>query len=50
MENVDKKYFCKIAGVNTIWAEVTPEESIEILKESVLLYYDLRYPEFSENN
>lgn len=44
MENADKKYFCKIAGVDTIEAEVSPKESIEILKESVHLYYDLRHP------
>ncbi|MBD5523197.1 MAG: serine/threonine protein kinase [Lachnospiraceae bacterium] len=44
MENADKKYFCKIAGVNTIEADVSPKESIEILKESVHLYYDLRHP------
>ncbi len=39
-----KKYFCKIAGVNTIEAEVLPKESIEILKEAVHLYYDLGHP------
>lgn len=44
MENADKKYFCKIAGVNTIEAEVSPKESIEILKESVHLYDELRHP------
>lgn len=44
MENGDKKYFCKIAGVNTIEAEVSPRESIDILKEAVHLYYDLRHP------
>ncbi|MBT9776338.1 hypothetical protein GPL15_07465 [Clostridium sp. MCC353] len=44
MKNADKKYFCKIAGVNTIEAEVSPKESIEILKKAVRLYYDLRHP------
>lgn len=44
MQNADKKYFCKIAGVNTIEAEVSPKESIEMLKEAVHLYYDLRHP------
>lgn len=44
MKNADKKYFCKIAGVNTIEAEVSPKESIEILKEAMHLYYDLRHP------
>lgn len=44
MENADKKYFCKIAGVNTIEAEVTPEESIQILKDAVSLYDKLAHP------
>ena len=44
MEKGDKKYFCKIAGVNTIEAEVSPKESIQLLKESVNLYFDLRHP------
>lgn len=44
MENEGKKYFCKIAGVNTIEADVSPKESIEILKEAVHLYSDLRHP------
>ena len=39
-----KKYFCKIAGVNTLEAEVSPKESVEILKQSAHLYYDLRHP------
>ena len=43
MENADKKYFCKIAGVNTIEAEVSPKESVEILKNAVSLYYDLEH-------
>lgn len=44
MENGEKRYFCKIAGVNTIEAEVSPKESIELLRESVHLYFDLRHP------
>lgn len=44
MQDADKKYFCKIAGVNTIEAEVSPEESIHILKNAVQLYYDLEHP------
>jgi len=43
MENSGRKYFCKIAGVNTVEAEVSPEESVEILKEAVQLYYDLTH-------
>lgn len=44
MEDQGKKYFCKIAGVNTIEAEVSPEESVKILKEAVHLYSDLSHP------
>ena len=44
MEREDKKYFCKIAGVNTIEADVSPGEAVEILKEAVHLYQDLRHP------
>lgn len=44
MENAGKKYFCKIAGVNTIEADVSPEESKVILKEAVHLYSYLRHP------
>ena len=44
MEDAEKRYFCKIAGVNTVEAEVSPKESVEILKEAVHLYYDLAHP------
>lgn len=44
MENAGKKYFCKIAGVNTIEAVVSPEESIEILKKAIPMYHDLAHP------
>lgn len=44
MRNGRKKYFCKIAGVNTIAAEVSPKESVEILRNAVHLYHDLRHP------
>lgn len=44
MEDSERKYFCKIAGVNTIEAEISPQESVEILKEAVHLYYDLAHP------
>lgn len=44
MEDAERKYFCKIAGVNTVEAEVSPKESVEILKEAVHLYYDLAHP------
>ena len=44
MENAGKRYFLKIAGVNTIEADVTPEESVKILKDAVPMYYDLEHP------
>lgn len=44
MEDAGRKYFCKIAGVNTVEAEVSPEESVKILKEAVHLYDDLAHP------
>lgn len=44
MRNGDKRYFCKIAGVNTLEADVTPQESVRILKEAVRLYEDLAHP------
>lgn len=44
MKDGERKYFCKIAGVNTVEAEVSPKESVEILKEAVHLYYDLSHP------
>lgn len=44
MEQDGKKYFCKIAGADTIEAEVSPEVSIEILKKAVPIYRDLAHP------
>lgn len=44
MEDKDKKYFCKIAGADTIGAEMSPPESVALLKEAVHLYYDLQHP------
>ncbi len=44
MEKACKRYFLKIAGVNTIEADVTPEESVKILKDAVPVYYDLEHP------
>ena len=48
MEDAERKYFCKIAGVNTVEAEVSPEESVKILKEAVHLYYDLAHPNLTK--
>lgn len=44
LENKENRYFCKIAGVNTLDAEVTPQESIELLKNAVPLYHTLSHP------
>ncbi len=43
VENGDKRYFVKIAGVNTLEAELNPEESVQTLKEAVKLYEILRH-------
>lgn len=44
MRDERKKYFCKVAGVNTLEAEVSPEESVEILKGAMEIYKDLKHP------
>lgn len=44
MEQAGRKYFCKIAGVDTIEAEVSPAESVRQLKAAVPLYEDLKHP------
>lgn len=44
MEQAGKKVFCKIAGVGTVEAEVSPEESVRILKNAVPLYRALAHP------
>ena len=44
MQQGETKYFCKIAGVNTLEADVTPQESVEILKNAVSIYRDLEHP------
>ena len=44
MQKEDKRFFCKIAGVNTLEADVSPEESVQILKQAVSIYRDLEHP------
>lgn len=44
MQDADRKLFCKIAGVNTLEADVTPEESVVLLKNAVRLYETLAHP------
>ncbi len=48
MEQAGKKYFCKIAGVDTLEADVTPEASIAILKDAAALYKQLRHPNLTK--
>ncbi len=40
--NKDKKYFFKIAGAKTVESEISEQESIKILKESVQKYKDIK--------
>lgn len=44
MEDGERKYFCKIAGVDTVEADVSPQESVRILKKAVPLYRNLAHP------
>lgn len=44
MQNNDKKVFCKIAGVNYVFAEIPPQGSIETLKKALTVYRDLQHP------
>jgi len=46
VENQDRKYkyFIKIAGVNTIKAEVSPKDSISYLKNACVLYRKIKHP------
>lgn len=44
MQKEERKFFCKIAGVNTLEADVSPDESVRILKQAVMIYRDLEHP------
>ncbi|WP_143319807.1 hypothetical protein [Clostridium sp. HBUAS56010] len=44
VENRDKRYFIKVAGVHTMEAEIDPGESVKVLKEAVKLYEILDHP------
>lgn len=44
IEDKKRKYFLKIAGVNTVEAEISPRESVETLKNAVQLYQVLEHP------
>lgn len=44
MQKGSRRYFLKIAGADTIYAEVSPDESVKILKKAVGLYEELAHP------
>ncbi len=44
IEREGRKYFYKIAGVKTVEAEVSPEESICLLRQAVQINHDIRHP------
>lgn len=44
MEMEGERYFCKIAGVDTLEAEVSPRESVATLKNAIQIYKDLEHP------
>ena len=43
MQDENQKYFCKIADVDTLEADVSPQQSVEVLKNSIHLYQDLHH-------
>ena len=48
MEDENDRYFIKVAGVDTVDAEISPEESVEILKNAAGLYQTLKHPSLAE--
>lgn len=44
LQDGENNYFCKIAGVNTMEAEVTPQQAVSTLKKAVPIYKDLKHP------
>lgn len=44
LDNGVKRYFIKVAGANTMEAEIEPLESVRIVEEAVKLYEQLRHP------
>ena len=47
-ENGRDRYFIKIAGVDTVDAEISPAESVETLKNAAELYRILKHPALVE--
>ena len=48
MQKGEKRFFCKIAGVDTIDASVSPTESVRILRDAVSIYRDLCHPNLTK--
>lgn len=48
IEKDDKKYFYKIAGAKTIGADISMEDSINLLKESVTKYKEINHVDLIE--
>ncbi|MCI8665927.1 MAG: serine/threonine protein kinase [Dorea sp.] len=46
--NGEEKYFIKIAGADTIDAEIPPKESVETLKNAAGMYQTLKHPNLVE--
>ena len=44
VKNKDKKYFIKIAGAKTLYAEISQEESIDLLKSATNNYKNIKHP------
>lgn len=44
VEKNGKKFFLKVAGADTIEAEVSPKTSVDMLRDSVQIYRDLAHP------
>ncbi|WP_277820845.1 hypothetical protein [Dubosiella muris] len=44
MDDGQKKRFVKVAGMDTVEAEISPGQSIETLKHAVKLYEELKHP------
>ena len=44
VESKDKKLFVKIAGANTMYAEVSQMESVDLLKKAVENYKNIKHP------
>ena len=44
IEKDDKKYFYKIAGAKTVSADLSSQESIQLLKQASVIYKEINHP------